>query len=187
MLQNLTKGKMVEWVVLLVALVALGLSIAAVAKPCSSNFGDWNSQGQQGTRGGGEPCFPVGDCYTTACAYGDTSSMCINRCVGIGGSDEHGTCDDTLKGKHCPENCGHNIPHQKPINCKKLNPIECEKNIQCQINSDTGKCQMVNDNDMRGGKKGLIGGGGLPPLDNIGSGLVLPITQMVQVKLIVKK
>ena len=40
MLQNLTKGKMVEWVVLLVALVALGLSIAAVAKPCSSNFGD---------------------------------------------------------------------------------------------------------------------------------------------------
>jgi hypothetical protein len=40
MLQNLTKGKMVEWVVLLVALVALGLSIAAVAKPCSSNFAD---------------------------------------------------------------------------------------------------------------------------------------------------
>ena len=40
MLQNLTKGKMVEWVVLLVALVALGLSIAAVVKPCSSNFGD---------------------------------------------------------------------------------------------------------------------------------------------------
>ena len=31
---------MIEWVVLLVALVALGLSIAAVAKPCSSNFGD---------------------------------------------------------------------------------------------------------------------------------------------------
>lgn len=40
MLQNLTKGKKVEWVVLLVALVALGLSIAAVAKPCSSNFAD---------------------------------------------------------------------------------------------------------------------------------------------------
>ena len=40
MLQNLTKGKMVEWVVLLVALVALGLSIAAVAKPCKSDFGD---------------------------------------------------------------------------------------------------------------------------------------------------
>ena len=40
MLQNLSKGKMVEWVVLLVALVTLGLSIAALAKPCSSNFGD---------------------------------------------------------------------------------------------------------------------------------------------------
>lgn len=40
MLQNLTKGKMVEWVVLLVALVALGLSIAAIAKPCKSDFGN---------------------------------------------------------------------------------------------------------------------------------------------------
>ena len=43
MLQNLKKGKMVEWVVLLFALVALGLSIAAVAKPCKSNFGDYIS------------------------------------------------------------------------------------------------------------------------------------------------
>jgi len=40
MLQNLTKGKMVEWVVLLVALVALGLSIAAVSKSCKSDFAD---------------------------------------------------------------------------------------------------------------------------------------------------
>ena len=40
MIQNLTKGKIVEYIVLLIALVALGLSIAAIAKPCSSNFTD---------------------------------------------------------------------------------------------------------------------------------------------------
>ncbi len=38
MLQNLTKGKIAEYVVLLIALVALGLSIASITKSCNSNF-----------------------------------------------------------------------------------------------------------------------------------------------------
>lgn len=42
MLQNFTKGKMAEWFILLIAVVALGLSIGAfVRNPCkNSNFGD---------------------------------------------------------------------------------------------------------------------------------------------------
>ena len=48
MLQNLSKGKMVEWLVLIIALVTLGLSIAALAKPCSSNFGDTCQSGGYG-------------------------------------------------------------------------------------------------------------------------------------------
>ena len=80
MLQNLTKGKIVEWVVLLVALVALGLSIAAVAKPCKSNFGDFLSNGkpgnlQVGNMGclgviTGEPCY--GATADEVCTKGTT-------------------------------------------------------------------------------------------------------------------
>ena len=42
MLQNFTKGKMAEWLILLIAVVALGLSIGALVRnPCKrSNFGD---------------------------------------------------------------------------------------------------------------------------------------------------
>ena len=139
---------MVEWVVLLVALVALGLSIAAVAKPCSSNFGDFDCDGSHGN------AIKGGDCVTPNSTQGDMCGRDNNYICG-----KNLTCSNErkcIKGKEesCkpfPEgNCFNNIPHPKPINCKKLNPIECEKHIQCQINSDTGKCQMVNDNDICG-------------------------------------
>jgi len=87
MLQNLTKGKMVEWVVLLVALVALGLSIAAVAKPCSSNFGDFLSNGKPGNlRVGKMGCYGVTNglpCYgATADEVCEKGATCVNHtCV----------------------------------------------------------------------------------------------------------
>ena len=44
---------MLEWVVLLVALVALGLSIAAVAKPCKSDFADVDNPNPNPCKKGG--------------------------------------------------------------------------------------------------------------------------------------
>jgi len=81
--RNLTKGKMVEWVVLLVALVALGLSIAAVAKPCKSDFADTCKTVPPASPGGydsceaqkeGKPCDPNDEfsCgYSHFCKCGD--------------------------------------------------------------------------------------------------------------------
>jgi len=107
MLQNLTKGKMVEWVVLLVALVALGLSIAAVAKPCSSNFGDYvvqNGNKIRGILGKGE-----GMCKTPnseQCGYFTKDMMCAKNfycpsnngnCISKDGSDLN-LCDDGIGG-----------------------------------------------------------------------------------------
>ena len=110
MLQNLTKGKMVEWVVLLVALVALGLSIAAVAKPCSSNFanvcktvyamsGGYDSCGAQGYAG--KSCDPN---EQFSCG---SSPVC--KCGGDGGSGSPGLvpggeCQDIGDKNSCNQN-----------------------------------------------------------------------------------
>ena len=74
MLQNLSKGKIVEWVVLLVALVALGLSIASVAKPCKSDFGDFLNDG--GGNPGQQPecCDPTEP--TSSCTAHGSDLQC---------------------------------------------------------------------------------------------------------------
>jgi hypothetical protein len=99
MLQNLTKGKMVEWVVLLVALVALGLTIAAVAKPCSSNFADKIQMSPNGPPSGPTDCEVGGrvccndseDCPTAPhgkkipvyCDFSNGCSACPNQYEGV--------------------------------------------------------------------------------------------------------
>jgi hypothetical protein len=114
MLQNLTKGKMVEWVVLLVALVALGLSIAAVAKPCSSNFG--NTCTGPGCKVAGQLCKSISDCGTR-----EQQMDCY--CTGGG-----------------PPNCkpkGHDCQNDKEC----CNNIKCKNNVCGDCADDQEACQ----------------------------------------------
>ena len=114
MLQNLTKGKMVEWVVLLVALVALGLSIAAVAKPCSSNFANF-------CEGGG--CDSTA--YTRRC---DPNEIPSKTC-------KH---DAIIKDQcHCNPDSGPPTCTPKGHYCQ--NDKECCSNTKC-INNVCGDC-----------------------------------------------
>ena len=158
MLQNLTKGKLVEWVVLLVALVALGLSIAAVAKPCSSSFGDYivqNGNKVRGILGKGD-----GMCKTPnieQCGYFTKNMMCAKNfycpsnngnCVPKDGSDLN-LCDDGIGGGSGPTDCkvGESVccndseecptaPHGKKI------PVKCDFSNGCSAcpNQYKGVC-----------------------------------------------
>jgi len=115
MLQNLTKGKMVEWVVLLVALVALGLSIAAVAKPCSSKFG--NTCTGPDCKVAGKKCDRLSDCGTIKQQMG-----CY--CTGGGPatcSPLGGDCPHNAKCCTSPDEGGD--PRSKCINDTQGNPV----------------------------------------------------------------
>ena len=99
MLQNLTKGKMVEWVVLLIALVALGLSIASIAKPCKSSFASAliNKQtGRQRAYGNmkdlTQPCFLANDIVESWDACNDITQSLV--------CPQHFVCDNAVDSKH---------------------------------------------------------------------------------------
>ena len=130
MLQNLTKGKMVEWVVLLIALVALGLSIAAVAKPCSSNFADTC----QNAKDGG-----VCPCVGQKCGVGATQYDCCDRL----------NCDCVADSPGPPSsNC--TIDQGKGLVCDDARCYDCKP--PCTITSESsqypfGRC--VDPNQIR--------------------------------------
>ena len=86
---------MVEWVVLLVALVALGLSIASVAKPCKSNFGD-TCTGPK-CKVAGQSCKSYSDCGTR-----EQQIDCY--CTGGGDQTSNDTCTSKQgKGRICKD------------------------------------------------------------------------------------
>lgn len=139
MLQNLTKAKMAEYVILLVALVALGLSIAAVAKPCSSNFGDFLSNGKPGT-------IPVGkmECYgvtnglpcngATVDMVCEKGATCVNHaCVNADKSPiGEQTCGSSNSGQ--PECCD----PKEPNDCSSTahgGDLQCVPDSRCSPGS----------------------------------------------------
>jgi len=143
MLQNLTKGKMVEWVVLLVALVALGLSIAAIAKPCKDTFASALNNcttGWQQLNGPGPNCCdlkdPQGTCNSGYyCSQSEIcpSGQCVpgTHCAKSGNSCEHAPCCEGLKclGGQCvgstpPSSCDPN--KCRSLNCTN-NPRICDQ------------------------------------------------------------
>uniref|UniRef100_A0A6C0LDW9 Uncharacterized protein n=1 Tax=viral metagenome TaxID=1070528 RepID=A0A6C0LDW9_9ZZZZ len=138
MLQNLTKGKMVEWVVLLVALIALGLSIAAVAKPCSSNFGDTCNPCSCPTYGEDEcPSGTKCNCSKTCMRKGYGSCEANGSSSG-GGSGSPGLTDCEVGGRVCcdvSEDCP-TAPHGKKI------PVKCDFSNGCSAcpNQHKGVC-----------------------------------------------
>ncbi len=87
--------------ILLVALISLGLSIAAMATSCHDSFGDVNLKGKRGLMEDGQPCEPMTYDLMGICSrMGNQEYMCKNRCVPFPGSDEHGTCENKPQ-QHC--------------------------------------------------------------------------------------
>ena len=141
MLQNLTKGKMVEWVVLLVALVALGLSIAAVAKPCKSDFADKikiNGKILPGTAEGKA-------CRNDMACRGGPSYVCppgyacvpregkISNCV-KGEKEKTFICDDGGSGPGQQHDC---CDPNEPNDCSSTAPgnLQCVPDSRCSPGS----------------------------------------------------
>ena len=159
MLQNLTKGKMVEWVVLLVALVALGLSIAAFAKPCKDTFAsalsnDATNWTQYNGPGPDPNCCDLSDPQGTCnsgyyCAH-DESGSCSSGGHCVPGSppclksgNRCSNNNDCCSLKCMAEECVGNTPttHCDSNACKGLvcthDPSICDQcNGLCQDNGD---------------------------------------------------
>ena len=118
------KNNVYKGILFLIALVALGLSIAGLVKPCSSNFGDSLSDGTRGTLANNESCIPISD-SSPVCAYGDKHLLCKNSCVGLDGglNDNNGTCKDSSwlhPPKKCPSTPNNPNKPQKPVDCTKI-------------------------------------------------------------------
>lgn len=109
MIENLSKkGKIAEFVVLLIALVALGLSIASVAKPCKSHFANSVCSKSCGKDYSGDTCEDDQDCGP--CAMGlDPQSDC-----------PPGNCG-----------CGSDDPGDEPLCYKSHNQTDCESKPKC--------------------------------------------------------
>lgn len=107
MLKNLTKGKMVEYIILLIALVALGLSIAAVSTGCVSHFAGYTCQDGDGgvcpigVRG--KSCSDVRDC--TSPKHPDAPMNCSCDSSGRKPIPTGGPCDSDDDCKSIHDSC----------------------------------------------------------------------------------
>ena len=155
MLQNLSKGKMVEWVVLLVALVALGLSIAAVAKPCKSDFADriQMSPPNGPVLPGTAEYTPGGQnaCRNDMACRGGQSYVCPP-----GTSCRQGSCEKSIKEKTFICDDGGGNPGQQP-EC-------CNLDSGCSSTAHGGDLQCLPDSRCSPGSGYSCQPGGHSPL-----------------------
>jgi len=139
MLQNLIKGKIVEWVVLLVALVALGLSIAAIAKPCKDTFATAlkNETTNWSLRSGKmisttDPCYMPSASHDDYCNNITRSQVCQQDYICVGDYPRPNM------GKHCRKK----TPEEKgqAIICSKPSPTPGPGSNCCDLKDPQGTC-----------------------------------------------
>jgi hypothetical protein len=104
-------------VLLIVAVVALILSIVSINSSCSDKFGDKNINGKYGSVTLGDSCLPISDEYSVACeAGGGGWGVCRegHTCKPLfAGSDEHGICIPATK-SHPEKDCRNLKPIPSP-------------------------------------------------------------------------
>lgn len=133
MLQELKKVKSVEWLLILIALVALGLSIAAIAKPCKSNFAD--------TCGGpdckepykGNSCSSYRDCGPDCKCNTDPpgpSDKCRDH------KDMYGKLCKTIACPICKDPCTVMYPDQFPYGICGDPKERADEGHSCYVNDD---------------------------------------------------